>query len=243
MAKLFVNVDHIATLRQARRGDEPDPVQAALIAERAGAEGITVHLREDRRHAQDRDVYLLRKNIKTKFNLEMAATQEIIDIATEVKPDFATLVPEKREEITTEGGLKVSKNKDDLKRAVDVLQGEGIVVSLFVDPSKEEIEAGHEIGARSVEINTGRYSEAKTPEELDREFQKIFKAVGFALDLNLKVNAGHGLNYKNIKRIAAIKGISEFNIGHNIIARAVFVGLEKAVKEMINLIEGEESWE
>jgi pyridoxine 5-phosphate synthase len=236
MPKLFLNVDHVATLREARKTIEPDPVQAALLAEKTGVQGITVHLREDRRHIQDRDVYRLRKEIKTVLNLEMAAVEEIIGIAKDVKPEFATFVPEKREEITTEGGLKVSSNKNHIKKAVNMLQEEGIIVSLFVDPDIDEIQACCDTEAKSIEINTGRYSEAKDPEEIDNEFEKISHSINHALDLGLKVNAGHGLDYRNIKKIAEIEGISEFNIGHNIIARAVFIGLEKAVKEMINLI-------
>lgn len=236
MTKLFLNVDHVATLREARKTIEPDPVQAALLAEKTGVQGITVHLREDRRHIQDRDIYRLRKEIKTVLNLEMAAVEEIIGIARDVRPEFATFVPEKREEITTEGGLKIVSNKNHIKKAVNMLQEEGIIVSLFVDPDIDEIQACCDTGAQSIEINTGRYSEAKDLEEIDNEFKKISHAINHALDLGLKVNAGHGLDYQNIKKIAEIEGISEFNIGHNIIARAVFVGLEKAVKEMINLI-------
>lgn len=243
MPKLFVNVDHVATLREARKTVEPDPVQASVLVEMAGAEGITVHLREDRRHVQENDLYLLRKTIKTNLNLEMAAIQEIVNIAKDVKPDFATFVPEKREEITTEGGLKVSQNMDKIKRSINILQREGIRVSLFVDPNIDEIQACYKLGADSVEINTGRYSEAKDSDEIDIEFEKILKAVNLALNLGLKVNAGHGLNYKNVKKIADINGISEFNIGHNIIARAIFIGLEKAVKEMITLIKGGKVWD
>lgn len=243
MPKLFVNVDHIATLREARKTVEPDPIHAAILAENAGAEGITAHLREDRRHIQDKDLCLLRKTIKTKFNLEMAATQEIINIAKDIKPDFVTFVPEKRQEITTESGLKVSQNTDKLERSMSILQKEGIGVSLFVDPNIDEIQTCYKLGTDSVEINTGRYSLAKETDEIDVEFEKILKSVNFASNLGLKVNAGHGLNYKNVKKITEINGISEFNIGHNIIARAIFIGLEKAVKEMIALIKGGEIWD
>ena len=225
------------SLREVRKTVEPDPVQAALIAEKTGVHGITVHLREDRRHIQDHDVYRLKKEIKTLFNLEMAAAPEIIGIARDLRPDFATLVPEKREEITTEGGLKVSSEKEKISRVVKTLQDDGIIVSLFVDPDLDEIKISHETGAKSVEINTARYSEARNEKDLDREYEIIRRSIDFALGLGLKVNAGHGLDYRNIGRIAGIKGISEFNIGHNIIARAVFVGLEQAVREMIQLIQ------
>jgi pyridoxine 5-phosphate synthase len=237
MPKLFLNVDHVATLREVRKTVEPDPVEAALIAERTGVHGITVHLREDRRHIQDHDVYRLKKEIETFLNLEMAAAPEIIEIAKDVKPNFATFVPEKRKEVTTEGGLRVSLEKNKISRAVKTLQDQGIIVSLFVDPDMDEIKICHETGAKSVEINTGKYSEAKNEKDRDKECEMIRRSIDFALGLGLKVNAGHGLDYRNIGRIARIKGISEFNIGHNIIARAVFVGLEQAVREMFQLIQ------
>jgi pyridoxine 5-phosphate synthase len=236
MPKLNVNIDHVATLRQARLGKEPSVLDAARLVEKAGADGITVHLREDRRHIQDKDVYLLRKIIKTKLNLEMAAVSDIINVALKVKPDWATLVPEKRRELTTEGGLDVIKNKRKLERLVEKFHKEGILVSFFVDPDISEIKAAKDIGADFVEIHTGRYADAKNEREIDKEFKRIKEAVIYAKSLNLGVNAGHGLNYTNIKRVVKIKEIEEFSIGHSIISRAVFVGIYNAVKEMIKLI-------
>jgi pyridoxine 5-phosphate synthase len=214
----------------------PDPVTAAGIVELAGADGIVCHLREDRRHIQDRDLRLLREVIQTRLNLEMAATEEMIRIALETKPNIVTLVPEKREELTTEGGLNVIKSFQSLKKAIQRLQKGDIPVSLFVDPRKDQIKASEGVGADVIEIHTGHYCDAKTQSESDEELKKILDAVGEASRCNLRVAAGHGLNYVNVSRIAEIKEIEELNIGHSIIARAVLVGLDRAVREMIALI-------
>jgi len=236
MARLGVNIDHIATVRQARGVMYPDPVTAAGIVELAGADGIVCHLREDRRHIQDRDLRLLKEVVQTRLNLEMAATEEMIRIALATKPDIVTLVPEKREELTTEGGLDVIKSHQPLKKGVQRLQKGGIPVSLFVDPRKDQIKASEEVGANSIEIHTGHYSDAKNAAEADEELKKILDAVAEASHRNLQIAAGHGLNYVNVQRIAEIREIEELNIGHSIIARAVLVGLDRAVREMIALI-------
>ena len=236
MSRLGVNIDHVATVRQARGVMYPDPVAAAGIVELAGADGIVCHLREDRRHIQDRDLRLLREVIQTRLNLEMAATEEMIRIALETKPDIVTLVPEKREELTTEGGLNVIKSFQSLKKAIQRLQKGEIPVSLFVDPRKDQIKASEGVGANVIEIHTGHYCDAKTQSEADEELKKILDAVAEASRCNLRVAAGHGLNYVNVSRIAEIKEIEELNIGHSIIARAVLVGLDRAVREMIALI-------
>lgn len=236
MPVLSVNVDHVATLREARKTNEPDPIAAAILVELAGADGITIHLREDRRHIHDRDLRLMRQIIKTRLNLEMAATEEMIQIALDVKPDKVTLVPEKREEITTEGGLDVKKNQNQLKKTIQIFHDQKIPVSLFIDPEPDQVRRSNIVGSDAIEINTGRYSETKENFEIEQEFNKIQNAVDNAVKLGLVVNAGHGLTYKNVTKIASIKAIEEFNIGHNIIARAVMVGLDRAVKEMINAI-------
>ncbi len=236
MARLGVNIDHVATVRQARGGTEPDPVAAAAIAELAGADGITIHLREDRRHIQDRDLKLLRQTVKTRLNLEMAATHEMVGVAITVKPEMCTLVPEKRQELTTEGGLDVRYNLDQIKASVESLQNGGIVVSLFVDPDPDQIKAATKAGADYIEIHTGAFAEAKEWKAVDQELIKIENAVKLAQKLGLGVNAGHGLNYTNIKLISAIRGIEEYNIGHSIISRAVLVGLDKAVRDMVELV-------
>jgi len=236
MPRLGVNVDHVATLRQARGVKYPDPVTAALIVELAGADGIVCHLREDRRHIQDRDLKLLRELIQSRLNLEMAPTQEMVRIALATKPDIVTLVPERREELTTEGGLDVVKFFKPLKKVIGQLQRGGISVSLFIDPKKDQIKASEALGVEAIEIHTGQYAEAKSPKEEDEELKKILDAVGEASQTKLKIAAGHGLNYKNVRRIAEIKEVEELNIGHSIIARAVLVGLERAVREMIALI-------
>ena len=236
MARLSVNVDHVATLREARRITEPDPVTAAAIVELAGADGIIVHLREDRRHIKDRDLRLLRQTVKSKLNLEMASTEEMIRIALEVKPDMATLVPEKREELTTEGGLDVNMNREIIKNSVALLKDGEIVVSLFVDPDIDQITAAHRVGADYVEIHTGTFCDAKDRIEEEKELDRILTAVKMASELKLGINAGHGLNYLNIKRLTGINEIEEFSIGHSIISRALFVGLDQAVREMIELI-------
>jgi len=236
MAKLGVNIDHVATVRQARGGLEPDPVAAAAIAEFAGADGITVHLREDRRHIQDRDLALLRKTIKTRLNLEMAATDEMVSIALQTKPDMCTLVPEKRLELTTEGGLDVRCNMEQIKSAVERLRVAGIPVSLFIDADPDQIKAADKVGADFIEIHTGLFAEAPDWKSEEKELIRIENGVKLAQKLGLGVNAGHGLNYANIKRIASIRGIEEYNIGHSIISRAVMVGLEKAVRDMAELV-------
>jgi len=236
VARLSVNVDHVATLREARRITEPDPVTAAAIVELAGADGIIVHLREDRRHIKDRDLRLLRQTVKSKLNLEMASTEEMIRIALEVKPDMATLVPEKREELTTEGGLNVNLNRKDIENSVALLKDGEIVVSLFVDPDIDQITAAHRVGADYVEIHTGTFCDAKDRIEEEKELDRILTAVKMASELKLGINAGHGLNYLNIKRLTGINEIEEFSIGHSIISRALFVGLDQAVREMIELI-------
>jgi pyridoxine 5-phosphate synthase len=237
MARLGVNVDHVATVRQARRGAEPDPVTAAAIAELAGADGITVHLREDRRHILDRDVMLLRRTVQTHLNLEMAATDEMVAIAMKVVPDYVTLVPEKRQELTTEGGLDVVKYKDKLTRQIDLLHQADITVSLFVDPDLEQLKASARIKADYIEIHTGAYCDAKGKQQT-AELTKIEEAIKAGKKLGLGVNAGHGLNYQNIRPILALGGVEEFNIGHSIIARAVLIGLDRAVREMAELVHG-----
>ncbi|MBI4619741.1 MAG: pyridoxine 5'-phosphate synthase [Desulfobacterales bacterium] len=236
MARLSVNVDHVATLREARRITEPDPVTAAAIVELAGADGIIVHLREDRRHIKDRDLRLLRETVKSKLNLEMASTEEMIRIALEVKPDMTTLVPEKREELTTEGGLNVYLNRKDIENSVALLKNGEIVVSLFVDPDLDQIKAAHRVGADYVEIHTGTFCDAKDRIEEEKELDRLLTAVKMAAELKLGINAGHGLNYLNIKRLVGINEIEEFSIGHSIISRSLFVGLDQAVREMIELI-------
>jgi pyridoxine 5-phosphate synthase len=231
-------VDHVATLRQARLINEPDPVTAAALAELAGADGIIVHLREDRRHIQDRDLILLRQTIKTRLNLEMAATAEMIGIAREVKPHVVTLVPEKRAELTTEGGLDVASRQDQLRAAVSQLKEAGIFVSLFVDPQPDQIQAAAAVGADCVELHTGAYAEATSEEAAAQLFEELLAAAAHARQLGLKVKAGHGLDYRNIKRFRGRKEFEEYSIGHSIISRAVLVGLERAVREMIALING-----
>ncbi len=236
MAKLAVNVDHVATLREARRAIEPDPVIAAALAELSGAEGVIVHLREDRRHIKERDLYLLRQTVKTSLNLEMAATDEMVNIALDIRPDVVTLVPERREEVTTEGGLNVLGQMDSIVQATKRLQKAGILISIFVDPEPDQIRASKEkVGADMIEIHTGIYCDAKG-EERERELKRILEAVDIAHGLGLIVKAGHGLNYFNIQPLVGIKEIYEFSIGHSIVARAVLVGFERAVREMVEII-------
>ncbi|HBO83673.1 MAG: pyridoxine 5'-phosphate synthase [Deltaproteobacteria bacterium GWC2_42_11] len=236
MARLSVNIDHIATVRQARRGIEPDPVTGAMIAEISGADGITVHLREDRRHIQDRDMFLLKKMVKTKLNLEMAATQEMLKIALEVKPYMVTIVPEKREELTTEGGLDVRTHRDYLKKYTEAIRDSGINVNLFINPEPEQVKAAHMVNASGIEIHTGRYAELTNEKDIEAELIRINNAVLLASKLKLSVHAGHGLDYSNIKRLTEVNGIEEFAIGFSIIARSIFVGIERSVKEMKELI-------
>lgn len=238
MPRLEVNVDHVATLRQARLIDEPDPVTAAALCELAGADGIIVHLREDRRHIQDRDLELLRATVKTRLNLEMAATSEMMKIAREIKPDLVTLVPEKRQELTTEGGLEVAGNKAFLMEYVRGLKEAGLRVSLFVDPVNGQIEAAKDVGAEWVELHTGTYADAPTRSEATRLFQELLSAARHARSLGLKVKCGHGLNYRNIKPFQGKEEFAEFSIGHAIMARAILVGIDRAVREMIELIRG-----
>ena len=237
MPHLGVNIDHVATLRQARRGAEPDPVWAAAEAELAGAACITLHLREDRRHIQDRDLEILRQTVTVKLNLEMAVTDAMVEVACRVRPNQATLVPEGRQEITTEGGLPVVGQEAKVAAAVARLVAAGITVSLFIDPKPEEVEASARVGAQAVEFHTGEYANAPEGHERDRQFMRVAEAARLAQSKGLVVNAGHGLNYVNVHRIAQIPGMTELNIGHSIISRAVFVGLRKAVREMVRLIE------
>lgn len=237
MAKLGVNIDHVATVRQARGGTEPDPVAAAAVAELAGADGITVHLREDRRHIQDRDVMILRSTVQTHLNLEMAATDEMVAIAMKVVPDYVTLVPEKRQELTTEGGLDVVKHSQPLARQIELLHQAGITVSLFVDPDLEQLRASAQVRSDYIEIHTGSYCDAKGEAQV-AELGKIEEAIKAGRQLGLRVNAGHGLNYQNIRPLLALGGVEEYNIGHSIISRAVMVGLDRAVREMADLIHG-----
>lgn len=236
MGSLMVNIDHVATLREARGINYPEPVYAAGIAEMAGASGIIVHLREDRRHIKDRDVRLLREVVRTKLNLEMAATPEMVQIATNIKPDMVTLVPEKRQELTTEGGLDVVGQSGKLRKTVESLRSAGIFVSLFIDPSEEQLVASQKIHADMIEIHTGSYSDAVNEKIKEEELKKIARSAMRAKELGLGVNAGHGLHYHNVKEVAAIREIDELSIGHSIIARAVFVGLDMAVRSMIELI-------
>jgi pyridoxine 5-phosphate synthase len=234
--RFSLNVDHIATLRNVRGEDQPDPVTAALIAEQAGADGIVVHLREDRRHIGERDVRLLRELITTKLDLEMAATEEIIKIACDVGPELSTIVPEKRQELTTEGGINVIDNVSKLKSAIKDLHNSEILVSLFIEPNLDQIDAAAEINSDFIEIHTGVFANAITEEEQFDELEKIRAAVKHAKKLGLGVNAGHGLNYQNIKIFKEVPDIDEVSIGHAVIARAVFVGIHRAIKDMINLI-------
>lgn len=237
MIKLGVNVDHVATLRQARLISEPDPVEAAILAEHGGADGITVHLREDRRHIQDRDVYLLKKIIKTRLNLEMAASEEIVDVACDVVPYMATIVPEKREELTTEGGLDVIGNEKTLSKAIRKLKEYNIIVSLFIDPDKNQIDASADLGVDTVELHTGNFAEASNDKLIFSELDLLVKAANYARDKNMTVNAGHGLNYRNTAMLVEnIPFLNELNIGHSIVGRSIFVGIKNAVIEMKNII-------
>lgn len=233
---LGVNIDHIATLRNARGGLEPNLIQAALLCEKAGADGITVHLREDRRHTRDNDVKELKKVLKTRLNLEMALTGEMQKIALDVLPENVCLVPEKRQEVTTEGGLEVASRIEFVKEFVKPLVEAGIIVSLFIDPDKAQVEAASKTGAQFIELHTGKYSEAWGTPNQEEEFQNLKQAANLAHKLGLKVNAGHGLTYENVHRMKEIPELIELNIGHNIIARAVFDGLENAVRNMKDLI-------
>ena len=234
--RLGVNVDHVATLRQARKATYPDPATAAALAELAGAGQITIHLREDRRHIQDRDLKVLRDTVQTLLNLEMAATQEMVKLAYEFKPDLATLVPERREELTTEGGLDVNGQRDAIARVVKNLKDGDIIVSLFIDPDLDQVKAAHRVSAARVELHTGRYCEARTERDRQRELGRIVDAAKAASKLGLGCAAGHGLHYENVRAIARIAEIDELNIGHAIVARAVMVGFDRAVREMVELL-------
>lgn len=236
MSKLAVNVDHVATLREARKASYPDPVTAAMIAELAGADAVVVHLREDARHIQQRDVRILRDMVQTRLILEMATTDEMLKFAMDIIPDYVTLVPEKREELTTEGGLDLITTKERTKFAVENLKNAAIPVSIFIDADREQIKIAHEIGADSIELHTGTFCDAKNPEDKKQEFAKLIEAGEYAKTLGLGVNAGHGLCYYSIKDFKGTNLIDEFSIGHSIISRAVMVGMEKAVKEMKSLI-------
>lgn len=236
MAKLGVNIDHVATVREARKIQIPDPVNAAIICEKAGANSIVCHLREDRRHIKDEDVIRLRKVLSTRLNLEMSVAKDIVRFACRIKPDQATIVPEKRQEITTEGGLDVSSNIGKIKSIISKLKSSGVDVSLFINPKKNQIDASVKAGAGIIELHTGEYANAKTQSSRRKELAVIKSAVEYALSKGLEVNAGHGLDYANIADIAAIEGINEFNIGHSIIAHAIFVGIGKAVEEMAGLV-------
>jgi pyridoxine 5-phosphate synthase len=229
---LGVNIDHVATIRQARRASEPDPIAAAVLAELAGADGITAHLREDRRHIQDRDVRLLRATVSTHLNLEMAATEEMVKIALEIQPNYVTLVPERREEITTEGGLDIAGQLERLQKVVDRLQSAHIPVSLFIDPESAQIKASQATGARFIELHTGSYANAIKEIDLQQQLAKLEQGCIEALALGLRVNAGHGLTYRNIYPVACLPGMEELNIGHSIVSRAVLVGMERAIREM-----------
>jgi len=229
---LGVNIDHIATLRQARRTVEPDPVAAAVLAELGGADGITVHLREDRRHIQERDVRLLRQTVRSHLNLEMAPTPEMIAIALDIKPDYVTLVPEKREEVTTEGGIDIVANSDRFGLVVEELQGNGIPVSWFIDPDPQQIQAAAKTSAQFIELHTGTYAEAKGESARKLALEHLQEGCKSALFWGLRINAGHGLTYQNVQPIASLPGVEELNIGHSIISRAVLVGLDRAVREM-----------
>ncbi len=233
---LGVNIDHVATLRNARGGVEPSVLDAALICEMAGATAITIHLREDRRHIKDEDLKTLKKNLKARINLEMAATDEMQNIAMSTVPYSCCIVPEKRQELTTEGGLDVLGKKERIKELIDALHSKNIIVSLFIDPDKEQVKAASDVGSDYIELHTGAFANAFLGENKDVEFNKLKAAAEYAQSLGLKVNAGHGLNYENVSLMKEIEGLDELNIGHSIVSRAIFVGLEMAVKEMIELI-------
>ena len=237
MIRLGVNIDHVATLRQARRAQEPDPVAAAVLATLGGADGITIHLREDRRHINDRDVRLLRQTVTTLLNLELSVADEIVAIACDVKPDQATLVPERREELTTEGGLDVVAHQAAVAKAMKRLHKSGIAIALFIDPDAAQIDVAKKLGAKAVEIQTARYSEAKTEAYRLKELNALQEATEHAKRIGLNVHMGHGLNYWNVQAVAQIPGVEELNIGHSIVSRAVLVGMERAVREMKSAID------
>ena len=237
MAILGVNIDHVATVRQARRTDEPDPVWAAVEAQLGGADGITFHLREDRRHIQDRDARLLKETVAVKLNMEMAATDEMVRIASERRPEQCTLVPERREELTTEGGLDVMRHRDRIAAAVKRLRDEGMIVSAFIEPLEEQIRASADLGFHAVELWTGRYAHAKDADERASALNELARGIEAGTRAGLEVHGGHGLTYRNIGAVASLAGFGEFNIGHSIVSRAVFVGMREAVREMKRLLE------
>ncbi len=234
--ELCVNIDHIATVRQARGGFEPDPLDGVAPCENNGAAGITVHLREDRRHIQDQDVFRLREAVKGKLNLEMALSDDVIAVARTLVPDQITLVPEKRQEITTEGGLDVAGNKKKIIEVVELFHGLGVIVSLFIEPHRDTVVASAQTGADFIELHTGTYCNARGESDVRREIERIYEAARRSLDQGLRVNAGHGLNYQNVIPVLATPGLEELNIGHSIIARSIFVGLGEAVREMVGVI-------
>lgn len=236
MPKLGVNIDHVATLREARKTDSPDPIEAAVACEEAGCDSIVCHLREDRRHIKDEDVIMLREVVKTRLNLEMSVAKDIVDFACRIRPDQATLVPERRQEVTTEGGLDVKKNLKTVKAVVSKLSSCGIGVSLFINPAREQIDASIKTGARIVELHTGEYANAKSDSARIRQLNNLERTVKYAASRGLEVNAGHGLNYDNVGAVASIDGMNELNIGHSIISRAVFAGLKTATEEMLERI-------
>ena len=236
MAYLSVNVDYVAVIRESRKTDEPDPVYAAGIVELAGAYGITAHLREDRRHIVDRDIRILREVVRLPFNLEMAATEEMLTISSEIVPDLVTFVPEKRREITTEGGLDVINNREKLTKAIKRMNEKGIATSIFIDPDFKQIEISKEIGAQCVELHTGEYANAKDVKDIQRHLISLSKSATYAEEIGLEVHAGHGLTYINVKKITAISEIKGLYIGHSIMARAIYVGLDRSVREMIQLV-------
>jgi pyridoxine 5-phosphate synthase len=236
MARLGVNIDHVATVRQARRTDEPDPIWAAVEAELGGADGITFHLREDRRHIIDRDAQLLKQTVAVKLNMEMAIADDIVDIAVALEPDQCSLVPERREELTTEGGLDVVRHRDRVAKAVSRLRDAGIVVSAFIEPVTDQLRACADVGFHAVELWTGGYAHADSPERLQAALDELRRGIDVGHEVNLEVHGGHGLTYRNIEPVAKIPGFSEFNIGHSIVARAVFVGMREAVREMKRLL-------
>lgn len=240
MPALGVNIDHVATIRQARRTIEPDPVWAAVLAELAGADVITLHLREDRRHIQDRDLRVMKQTVQVKLNLELAAEDEITQIALDVHPDQATLVPEKREEVTTEGGLDVLAHRSRVERSIGKLMAAGIEVSLFIDPDPAQIAMSKDLGVAAVELHTGRYADAPDETSRQKELHVLREAAGVACEMGLKLHMGHGLTYRNVRPVALIPGVCELNIGHSIVSRAVLVGMERAVREMKDLIKIEQ---
>lgn len=237
MPRLGVNIDHVATLRQARGGYEPDPVMAASLVQLAGADGIVVHLREDRRHIQDRDLLVLRETVHLQLNLEMAAEESIAKIALNVKPDLVTLVPERRQELTTEGGLGVAEHRERIQAMVQLLHDGGISVSLFINPDLNQVKAAHKVHADFIELHTGKYANTRRPADRNKELDDLLQAAKLAAKLGLRVSAGHGLDYHNVRLLTGISEIEEYNIGHSIISRAVFVGLDRAVREMRDLVQ------